>query len=416
MADRRCYTGQVDGGTLLPILGEGTGESLNLGLGAVPRITSLLIKPASAVCNLDCAYCFYLDREADPYQSLPERTMSRETLERLVDTYMFYAYPNAVFAFQGGEPMLAGLDFFTRLVEWQKQYGRDGQNVSNALQTNAILINDDWCHLFRDYNWLLGVSLDGPQEVHDAYRFNKAGRGTWKQVMRGVEILQKNNVEFNILCVLSQANVEKPKELHKFFKDLGVDNVQYIPLSEFDQEGNLMPFTITPEQYGRFLCEMFELWWPERRKFRIRFYDNLAEALAGVKPGSCTLHESCDSYVVVEYNGDVFPCDFFVERNWKLGNLTLDSWPEIARRSRRFQFANKKTLPHQECLACEYRSVCRQGCPKFRHARHRRFEDLDYFCPAYKMIYARCLEPLRAEVEKLMARASHAETIAASPY
>lgn len=395
----------------------GNGAALSIlgqDLGVVPRITSLLIKPASAVCNLDCAYCFYLDREADPYKALPGRRMSLETLERLVDTYLFYSYPNSVFAFQGGEPTLAGLHFFEKLVEFEKRYGRNGQNVSNALQTNAILINEDWCGLLRDYNWLLGVSLDGPEEVHDLYRFNKGGQGTWRQVVRGVEILQKHKVEFNILCVLSRANVEKPRELYRFFKSLGVDNVQYIPLAEFYPDGTPMPFTITPAQYGRFLCEIFELWWPDRRKFRIRFFDNVAEALAGMKPGSCTMHETCDSYVVVEYNGDVYPCDFFVESGWRLGNILVDSWSEIARRKRRYEFAAKKTIPHAECLKCQWQSICHQGCPKFRHGPHRRFEDLDYFCEAYKMIYARCTEPLRREVEKLLGRAEPAAAL--SPY
>lgn len=371
---------------------------------AAPPITSLLIKPASAVCNLDCTYCFYLDREADPYQSLPARRMTLDTLERLVDTYLFYSYPNSVFAFQGGEPTLAGLGFFQKLVEFQQRHGRNGQSVSNAMQTNAVLLDENWCELFRRYNWLLGISLDGPEDVHDLYRFNKEGRGTWKRVIESVELLKKQRVEFNILCVLSQANVGKAKELYRFFCGLGIDNVQYIPLAEFDGAGNPLPFTITAEQYGRFLCETFDLWWPERRRMRIRFFDNIAEALAGQKPGTCTMHETCDSYVVVEYNGDIYPCDFFVESGWKLGNIELDSWPEIARRTRRYSFARKKTLAHPECQVCEYQSICHGGCPKFRHGPSRRFEDLDYFCQAYKMIYARSAGPLREEVKKLAMR------------
>jgi uncharacterized protein len=389
--------------TTFPIYREGT-SNLDSGSGVAPRITSLLIKPASAVCNLDCAYCFYLDREADPYKALPGRRMTEETLERLVDTYLFYSYPNSTFAFQGGEPTLAGLSFFEKLVELQKQYGRNGQNVSNSIQTNAILIDKNWCDLFHTYNWLLGVSLDGPEAMHDLYRFNKGGQPTWRKVVNAVELLQAENVEFNILCVLSQANVEKPRELYKFFRELGVDNVQYIPLSEFEPDGRPMPFTITPEQYGRFLCETFDAWWPDRRKMRIRFFDNVAESLAGQKPGSCTLHETCDSYVVVEYNGDVYPCDFFVEKEWKLGNITLDSWSEIARRTRRYSFASKKTLAHAECQVCEYQSICHGGCPKFRHGPHRNFEDLDYFCSAYKMIFAKSVGPLKREVAKLLAR------------
>lgn len=379
----------------------GSANGVEPATGQAPRITSLLIKPASAVCNLDCSYCFYLDRDADPYKALPARRMTADTLERLVDTYLFYSYPNSVFAFQGGEPTLAGLPFFEKLVEFQKQYGRDGQSVSNALQTNAMLLDKNWCDLFRAYQWLLGVSLDGPEEVNDLYRFNKEGRGTWKRVMQSVELLKKERVDFNILCVLSQANVDRPKELYRFYRSLGIDNLQFIPLAEFDPQGNPMPFTISPEQYGRFLCEMFELWWPERRKVRIRLFDNIAEALAGQKPGNCTMHETCDSYVVVEYNGDVYPCDFFVEGGWKLGNVVLDSWPEIARRTRRYSFASKKTLAHPDCQVCEYQSICHGGCPKFRHGPLRRFEDLDYFCAAYKMIYGRCVEPLRADLRKL---------------
>ena len=390
------------GGRPLPILGESAGGSLSQGLGAVPRITSLLVKPVSAICNLDCAYCFYLDREADPYKSLPGRLMSEEMLERMVDTYMFYSYPNSVFAFQGGEPMLAGLDFYRKLTGFQKQYGRQGHKVSNSLQTNAVLIDEDWCELFSEHGWLLGVSLDGPQEIHDTYRRNKGGAGSWHQVIKGIEMLQKNKVEFNILCVLSQANAGKPQELYRFFKGMGVDNVQYIPLSEFYPDGTPMPFTITPEQYGRFLCETFDMWWSDRRKFRIRFFDNLAEAAVGIPAGSCMFHETCDSYAVVEYNGDIYPCDFFVEENWRLGNITLDSWPEIARSKRRQVFSGNKTILHTECQKCEWRSICRQGCPKSRYAPHRRFEDLDYFCTSYKMVFEKCVEPLRKDVEKLM--------------
>src|SRR6185312_14574278 len=182
-------------------------ENLAAASGTAPRITSLLIKPASAVCNLDCEYCFYLDREADPYRDMPARRMSEETLERLIDTYLFYSYPNSTFAFQGGEPTLAGLPFFEKVVELQQRFGRSGQFVSNGLQTNAALLDRTWCQLFRDYQWLLGVSLDGPEEIHDLYRVNKAGHGTWRRVIESIQILQEERVDFNILCVVSQANV-----------------------------------------------------------------------------------------------------------------------------------------------------------------------------------------------------------------
>ena len=252
-----------------------------------------------------------------------------------------------------------------------------------------------------------GMVLDGPAEAHDRYRLNRAGHGTWKRVIESVELLKRERVDFNVLCVVSQANVQKAAETYKFFRSLAVDYIQYIPLSEFDGLGQPLPFTITAEQYGRFLCETFDLWWPDRSQVRIRYFDNIAEALAGQKPGNCTLHETCDSYAVVEYNGDVYPCDFFVEKDWKLGNIHLDSWPEIARRQRRYQFAAKKTLAHPECQVCEYSSICHGGCPKHRHDPRRQFEDLDYFCAAYKMIFRKAVEPLKKEVRRITSQAPH---------
>ncbi|HEY4363006.1 MAG TPA: anaerobic sulfatase maturase [Bryobacteraceae bacterium] len=361
---------------------------------AIPRIESLLIKPASAVCNLDCEYCFYLDRDADPYKALsreglPSRRMSLDTLERLVESYLAYSYPHSSFIFQGGEPTLAGLPFFEKLVEFQTQYGRSGQVVSNALQTNAVLLDENWCKLFRDYNWFLGVSLDGLESMHDRYRYNKGGAGSWKQVMQSVALLQKHAVPFNILCVVSQANVGHAAELYRFFRSLGVDNLQFIPLAEFDPQGNPLPFTLTAQQYGKFLVDLHQVWQPDRKTMHIRFFENILEALAGKKPTTCTMHQSCDSYAVVEYNGDVYPCDFFVEKPWKLGNIMADSWGQIAARPRRLDFASKKSVPHPVCQACEYQSICHSGCPKLRTAQHRNFEDLDYFCESYKMIFAK---------------------------
>ncbi|HLK50013.1 MAG TPA: anaerobic sulfatase maturase [Bryobacteraceae bacterium] len=366
--------------------------------GPVPRISSILIKPASAICNLDCEYCFYLDRDADPYSELPQRTMSFDTLEKLVDGYLLYSYPQSVFAFQGGEPTLAGLKFFESLVELQKRYGRSGQSVSNSIQTNGILLDRAWCEWFRSYNVLVGLSLDGPEDIHDRYRLNKSGHPTWAKVVEAAELLRAAQVEFNVLCVVSKANVSRARDLYRFFQKLGIKYLQFIPLAEFAADGTPLPFTISAEEYGRFLCEIFDLWWPERRHRSVRFFENIAEALAGRKPSTCTMHAGCDSYVVVEYNGDVYPCDFFVESGWKLGNIELDSWSEISRRQRRLRFAEKKAVPHAECAVCEYDSICHGGCPKLRHAQNRRFDDLDFFCSSYKQIFARAVPLLRREI------------------
>ena len=371
--------------------------------GDVPRIGSLLVKPASAACNLDCEYCFYLDRETDPYAGAADRIMSLDTLETLVDGFLFYSFPHSGFAFQGGEPTLAGLKFYETLVRLQQRHGRNGQTVGNSIQTNGILLNKDWCDLFRGYSFLIGLSLDGPEEIHDRYRVNKAGHPTAARVIEAVSLLRSAKVEFNVLCAVSQANVSKAGEVFRFFRKLGIEYVQFIPLAEFHPDGSPMPFTVSADEYGHFLCEMYNLWWPERRQMGVRFFENVAEALAGRVPGTCTLHESCDSYAVVEYNGDVYPCDFFVEKQWKLGNIEIDSWPEIARRQRRMAFAAKKATPHAACSVCEYQSLCRGGCPSSRRSRRGRFEDLDWFCNSYKQVFAKVVPPLREEVRRILA-------------
>lgn len=354
------------------------------------------------MCNLDCDYCFYLDRDADPYLHLPGRVMTAETLERLVDGYLFYSHPLSVFSFQGGEPTLAGLNFFEKLVQFEERYGRPGQSVSNSIQTNGLLLNESWCDLLREYHFLVGLSLDGPEDVHDRYRRNKARHGSWARVMQTAELLRRKRVEFNILCVVSAANAGRARETYRFFRKLGIEHLQFIPLAEFQPDGAPMPYTISGEEYGQFLCEIFDLWWPERRRVRVRFFDNLAEALAGQKPGSCALHETCDSYAVVEYNGDVYPCDFFVESGWRLGNIEVDSWSELARRRKRYEFAARKLDPHPACAACEYLHICHRGCPKNRHGRHGRFEDLDWFCAGYKAAFAKSIGPLERDVKKLL--------------
>jgi uncharacterized protein len=272
------------------------------------------------------------------------------------------------------------------------------------MQTNGVLLDHAWCELFRTYGFLIGLSLDGPEDVHDRYRYDKLRRGTWTRVMRGLRYLQQHGVDFNVLCVVSQANVGRAAEVYRFFRSLGVEHLQFIPLAEFGPDGSPLSSTITAAEYGAFLCELFEQWWPERRTVRVRFFDNIAEAIAGHTPGCCTMHDSCDSYAVVEYNGDVYPCDFFVEPGWKLGNTDVDSWPEIARRQRRQAFASTKRVPHAECAVCEYQAICHGGCPKLRYARQQRFDDLDWFCGAYKQIFARAVPALGEDIRMIMAQ------------
>lgn len=268
-----------------------------------------------------------------------------ETLKRLLDTYLFYSYPNSTFAFQGGEPTLAGPAFFETLVRLQQQHGRNGQSVANAIQTNGILLDGRWCELFKQYNWLVGISIDGPEAMHDPYRFNKQGAGTWRKVMKGVEVLKKHGVEFNVLCVVSQANVEKAAEVYRFFRSAGIEYLQYILLSEFDGLGQPLPFTITPEQSGRFLCETFDLWWPDRRKVRIRYFDNVAEALAARNRARVPCTKPA---IVTWWWSSMAISTRAISSSRRIGSwVTLPATRGLrSRRQRRYQFAAKKTIAH----------------------------------------------------------------------
>jgi uncharacterized protein len=390
----------------LPLLSDRV-SPLAMVSGPVPRITSLLIKPVSAICNLDCEYCFYVDRTSDPYRDAPHRIMTVATLSRLLDGYFAYSYPVSTLAFQGGEPTLAGLDFFRQVVALEQRYGRDGQQVSHSIQTNGVVLDPEWCTFLRENEFLVGLSLDGPEEIHDRYRYNRFRQSTWSRVMAGLGHLSAVGVDVSVLCVVSQANVAHAQDVYHFFRELGLTNLQFIPIGEFFDDGTPRPSTVHPAEYGQFLIDLFEVWWPDRARVRIRFFDNIAEAIAGRKPGCCTLHENCDSYAVVEHNGDVYPCDFFVEDGWKLGNVLMDSWPELARRQRRATFAGKKSLLHDDCHVCDYREICHGGCPKLRQARSGQFADLDWLCGAYKAIFAKVIPPLSAEIARL---ATHTAT------
>ncbi len=280
--------------------------------------------------------------------------------------------------------------------------------MSNAIQTNALLLNERWCEIFREYNFLLGVSIDGPEAIHDLYRRNKEGRGTWKQVMRSIALLQKRRVEFNALCVVSTANVEKPKELYKFYKSLGIEFIQFIPtLAEFRTllAGIASVHAVAGTVRALSVRDVRPLVAGYAARAHSLFRQPRGESRGQQKPGACTMHESCDSYVVVEYNGDVYPCDFFVEREWKLGNINQDSWIDIARRQTRYEFAVPlKGIDHVACAECDYRSICQGGCPHLRRGRHGKFEDLDYYCPSYKMLFEKNVGKLTKEVEKMMRR------------
>jgi len=354
-----------------------------------PGSFAVLVKPVSADCNLECAYCFYHGRLTDPYRSQGHHLMSPEVLRAFLRQYMPLAGPNPSFGWQGGEPTLAGLDFFRQVVRLQQRFGVSGQTVGNGLQTNGLLITREWAPFLAQYNFLVGMSLDGPQEVHDHYRRNAAGHGTWQRVMDAIRLLRQYGVAFNILAVVNDLTAQRPIEIYSFFRDQGFDFMQFIPCVERDpQSGEITPFSATPQQYGDFLCELFDLWWNDGEpEASLRTFENVLAAYLGQEPESCEHKERCGSYVLIEYNGDVYPCDFFVTEEWRLGNLLETPLAEIVKSPRAEKFNQTKQGPYAECEACPWDFICHHGCSRFRLSSNGHFSQHHYLCPALKQFY-----------------------------
>jgi len=350
---------------------------------------ALLIKPVSARCNLRCKYCFYYGRTSDPYFSELSPKMDYETLSSLVQQYMELSFEDAVFCWQGGEPLLAGIDFFKMVTQLQNKYSRQGQSFTNTIQTNGVLINKRWANFFKENNFLVGISLDGPAELHNHYRLFPSGEGSYKEVIKGIRLLQNLQVNFNILTVVNKANVGQAERIYDFFLSQRFHYLQFIPCVEVDPKTrNIASFAITPQEYADFLCRLFNRWFnggsPE---VSITLFENILMAYLGLAPEICIFRNQCQGYLVIEYNGDVYPCDFFVERNWRLGNLLEIPLRKIARSKKRYQFAEKKELVSQKCQNCRWNFICRNGCPRRRYIQRENFYDVDYFCEAYQKFF-----------------------------
>ena len=346
---------------------------------------TLLIKPTGSDCNLDCKYCFYKHRSPDLGQG--RQRMTEEVLEKLVQDYMELRFPVAGFAWQGGEPTLMGLDFYGRVVELQKKYGVPGQQVSNSLQTNGILLSENWCRFLHEYKFLVGISIDGPKELHDYYRCDHSGAGTFAKVIGAIERCKEYGVEFNTLTLLNDKNVRHADLLFDFFVALGVRYLQFIPCVEFDPAaGKAADFSITPQQYGDFLCRMFDRWYEYGpQNLSIRDFDSFLACCAGYRHTICTFDRKCSQYIVIEHSGDAFCCDFFVEPKWRLGNILETPIEDLAAAQTKRVFARAKCNLCTKCLVCRHLAVCRGGCLKHRAVLDKTdFACESYFCPGYR--------------------------------
>jgi len=316
--------------------------------------------------------------------------MSDEVLEALVKDYLELRFPVSSFAWQGGEPTLMGLDFYKKVVELQKKYGGPGQEVTNALQTNAILLNDKWCQFLHESKFLVGISIDGPKEFHDYYRLDYSGAGTFDKVVRAIENCKKHKVEFNILTLLNDRNAEHPDELFDFFIEKGIRFLQFIPCVELDPAtGEVADFSITPQQYGEFMCRTFDRWYEYGpHKLSIRDFDSILSYCVQGKHTICTFDKQCSQYIVIEHTGDAFTCDFFVEPKWRLGNIFETPIEKLAASKKKRTFARLKQNLSNKCLLCRHLAVCRGGCMKDRAPFDKdNFGRESYFCEGYKRFF-----------------------------
>ncbi|MFX0070887.1 MAG: anaerobic sulfatase maturase [Candidatus Hermodarchaeota archaeon] len=361
---------------------------------------SLLIKPASADCNLRCEYCFYID-----HLEMVDKTprMSDEVLEKMISSYMKTDQNgNYAFGWQGGEPTIMGLDFFKKVVELQKKYGPPGAAVSNGLQTNGILITDEMARFFSEYKFLVGVSLDGPPHLHDYYRKTISRKPTHSLVMRGIENLRKKNVEFNILILINNKTVKKPLEIYQYFKDQGFYYHQYIPCVEYDENSNPLPYSINGEDWGVFLCKLFDEWIKEDiYKVSIRLFDSILEYLIYGRYNVCVMNKNCCQYFVVEYNGNVYPCDFFVREDLLLGNIMTESWEDFLNSPVYNHFGNQKSVWNKACDLCPFLNFCHGDCQKIRVGGNDSSKTLSILCKGWKKFYAHTLPHFETLANKI---------------
>jgi uncharacterized protein len=308
------------------------------------------------------------------------------------------------FCWQGGEPMLAGLDFFERVVEYQMKYGTTGQAVSNSIQTNGVLIDRKWAKFFKEFKVLVGLSLDGPEEIHDKYRRYPSGKRSFRKVVEAIRILKEYEVDFNILTVLTRANVKKADELYDFFtRQYHFSFLQFIPCINAD--ANITPFTISSEEYESFLKKMFDLWFNNGNpKVSMRLFDSILMAYLGLPTNNCQLGEECGAYLVVEYNGDIYPCDFLVERSFYLGNLLKNSLSEITESEKFGKFKKMKSGSFPECKGCKYKFICHQGCPAVRMFAEKSGQNGNYYFPAIKNFLFYSEERFKIVAQNLSAR------------
>lgn len=364
----------------------------------------VMLKPAGAHCNLACKYCYYLEKN-NLYQNSHRHLMSDEMLEQFTREYIeAQTMPQVLFTWHGGEPLMRSIDFYKKALALQKKYSH-GKQIDNVIQTNGTLLTDEWCEFFAKNHWLVGISIDGPQEYHDHYRVTPAGKPSWEKVMQGISLLKKHRVEWNAMAVVNAYNARHPLEFYHFFRDNGCQYLQFTPIVERltehedgrtlasladDREIPLADASVTPQQWGNFLCTIFDDWVRhDVGKTFVEIFDCTLANWMGVLPGICAYSKECGHAGVMEHNGDVYSCDHFVFPEYKLGNIREQSLIDMLYGEKQQAFSRLKhtSLPRQ-CKECDMEFACHGECPKNRFEKDKYGEPgLNYLCQGYYQYY-----------------------------
>lgn len=360
----------------------------------------VMAKPAGSACNLACEYCYYLEKK-NLYSLQKSHMMDLPTLERFIRQYIeCQTTDTAQFTWHGGEALLRPIEFYKKVIELQQLYAGN-KTIENSLQTNGLLLNDEWCRFLHDNRWLVGLSIDGPQRFHDEYRRSADDRPSFMKVLKAVRLLQKHRVEWNAMAVVNDYNADYPLDFYRFFKQIGCRYIQFTPiveritgkgsLADAASDGQLADFSVTPEQWGNFLCAVFDEWVRnDVGSVFVQIFDTTLANWCGVTPGVCTMAPTCGHAGVVEYNGDLYSCDHFVFPEYKLGNIYESTVGEMMHSDRQHAFgkAKRDSLPSQ-CRNCRWLFACNGECPKNRFAQTADGEPgLNYLCEGYKKFFS----------------------------
>ena len=356
-----------------------------------------MVKPVGSLCNMRCKYCYYLDKAAlyDNHQPKMDEALLENYIRSNIEGNNS---PVIAFAWHGGEPLLAGKEFFRKAVVLQQKYG-GGRTIENSIQTNGLLIDDEWCQIFRDNNFLVGVSIDGPESIHDAHRVDVGGQPTFARVMKGIERLYRNRVEYNTLTTINIHSEGRGAEVYNFLRQISVF-MQFLPVAELlcdgrvqspESEGaDIAPWSVSAKGFGEFMCDVFDIWVKNDvgRRY-VQLFDATLALMVGVQPSVCSLCETCGSGLTVEHNGDVYCCDHFVYSEYKIGNIHTDRLADLAYCDRQFEFGvAKRALLPRECRHCKFYNLCHGECPKHRFITDNTGEyGKNYLCDGYRMFY-----------------------------